>query len=212
MIGRIRRYAREHGLRALLAKAAGELRNRVYRERRMTVLLKDLDSISEPRRSSGIELVPLDGGQLPALAALNRERGRPRVDRRFRDNLVRGLQGYVGRRGGEAVAYYWWVNGTRSAAHRDLRWLGNCLQIEPGDVYGSDFYVLPGHRPGGTANEMLFLVESDLRRQGYRRIWGYVDAGNREARWLYGSRGYRPMGQVSSRQFLFYRQPARPRK
>jgi GNAT superfamily N-acetyltransferase len=212
MISRFRRYARERGHRAAIAKAADEVKGQVYSRARMTILLKELDQIPAPRRSSGVAVVPLVEGHLAGLAELNRARGKPGVDRRFRGNLRRGLRGFVGLRDGATVGYYWWIDAEGADSHPDLEWLGNCVQIGPGDVYGSDFYVLPEHRPGGTANDMLFQVESHLREMGFERLWGYIVDGSREARWLYSSRGYRPMEEVHSRRLLFHRQRARPRK
>lgn len=210
MIGRFRRYAREHGARAAVAKSFEQLRRNIASEGRVTILLKDLDSIAEPRRRSALEVVPLDASHLPGLAELNRERGRPGVDRRFRASLERGLEGFVGIREGETIGYYWWVGTDDAASHPDLEWLGDWLQIEPGDVYGSDFYVLPAHRAGGTANEFLFAVESGLHRRGFKRLWGYVDAGNRQARWLYSSRGYEPIMDLTVRRFLSRRRTTAP--
>lgn len=212
MISRFRRYAREHGTAAALVKAGGELRRKAFSEMRITVLLKDLDSINEPRRTSGLEVVALDEARLAGLSELNRSRGRGGVDRRFRANLERGLRGFVGIRDGITVGYYWWVEGERAASHPDLAWLGDSLQIEPTDVYGSDFYILPEHREGGTANEFLYRLESAIAAAGYRRIWGYVESGNRQARWLYSSRGYQPMGDLATRKLLFLpRKTAQPR-
>ncbi|HUC00240.1 MAG TPA: GNAT family N-acetyltransferase [Solirubrobacterales bacterium] len=211
MISRFRRYAREHGFAAALAKSAGELRRKVVSEMRITVLLKDLDAINEPRRTSGLEVVALAESHLAGLSELNRSRGRSGVDRRFRDNLERGLKGFVGLRDGATVGYYWWVEGERAASHPDLAWLGDSLQIEPSDVYGSDFYILPEHREGGTANEFLYRMESAIAAAGFTRIWGYVESGNRQARWLYSSRGYQPMGDLITRKLLFFpRKTAQP--
>jgi GNAT superfamily N-acetyltransferase len=210
MIGRFRRYAREHGPRAAVAKLFEQLRESIVSEGQVTTLLKDLGSISEPRRRSSLEVVPLDPDRLAGLSELNRKRGRPGVDRRFRDNLERGLEGFVGIRDGATIGYYWWVDAERANGHPDLEWLGDWLQIEPGDVYGSDFYVLPEHRAGGTANEFLFAVESGLRERGFKRLWGYVDSGNRQARWLYSSRGYEPIRDVTVRRFLSRRRATAP--
>jgi len=207
MIGRFRRYARENGARAAVAKTASELRRRAFSENRITILLKDLDSISVPRRRSELEVAPLEPGDLEGLSELNRRRGRPAVDRRFRDSLDRGLRGFVGTIGGEAVGYYWWVEGDRIEAHPDHRWLGDSLQIEPGDAYGSDFYLLPDSRGGGVANEFLYRIESSIAAAGFTRIWGYVESGNREARWLYSSRGYQPIRDLSVR-LIFSRRRA----
>ena len=70
-------------------------------------------------------------------------------------------------------------------------------------MYGGSLFLLPEHRGEGRAAEFLFRVESALRERGYRRIWGYVDKGNRAARWLYGTRGYQPAWKVRIRRFAF---------
>jgi GNAT superfamily N-acetyltransferase len=210
MIGRFRRYAREHGVRAAVAKTAAELRRRAFSETKITIVLKDLDDVKVPRRPSELEVVPMAAAHLAGLSELNRRRGRPGVDRRFKADLERGLHGFVGLLDGAVVGYYWWVEGERFAAHPDARWLGDSFQIEPGDVYGSDNYLLPEARGGGNANQFLYRIESGIAELGYRRIWGYVESGNREARWLYSSRGYEPMRDVSVRTVFSRRLRAKP--
>jgi GNAT superfamily N-acetyltransferase len=199
MIGRFRRYAREHGTRAAVAKTSSELRRRAFSENRITIVLKELDEIAVPRRPSELDVQPLERAHLEGLSELNRRRGRPGVDRRFRADLDRGLKGFVALLGGEVVGYYWWIEGARFGDHPDARWLGDSLQVESGDVYGSDNYLLPEARGGGTANQFLYRIESAIAALGYARIWGYVESGNREARWLYSSRGYQPMSDLSVR-------------
>ena len=210
MIGRFRRYARENGTRAAVAKTAAELRRRAFSANTITILLKDFDDVKVPRRPSELEVVAMEEAHLPGLSELNRRRGRPGVDRRFKADLERGLHGFVALLGGEVVGYYWWVEGERFATHPDARWLGDSFQIEPSDVYGSDNYLLPEARGGGTANHFLFGIESSIAALGYHRIWGYVESGNREARWLYSSRGYEPMRDVSVRTVFSRRLEATP--
>jgi hypothetical protein len=208
MISRLRKYARTHGVRATLVQIPRRLGKSVVANERMTVMSKDLDAIVEPRKTTGVRVVELDSGHLTGLAELNRKRGRRAVNRRFRRNLERGLHGWVGLLGEEVVAYYWWIEAERAESHPDLEWLGAGVRIEPGGVYGSDFYVLPEHRAGGMANEVLFQIESLLRERGFKSVWGYVDTGNREARWLYSARGYVPMAELSSRRVLSRRRIA----
>jgi GNAT superfamily N-acetyltransferase len=210
MIGRFRRYAREHGTREAVTKTASELRRRAFSENKITILLKDLDEIAVPRRPSELEVVAIEETHLEGLAELNRRRGRPGVDRRFRADLERGMHGFVALLDGETVGYYWWIEGERFASHPDARWLGDSFQIEPGDLYGSDNYLLPEARGGGTASQFLYRIESSIAALGRRRIWGYVESGNREARWLYSSRGYQPMRDVSVRTVFSRRLQATP--
>jgi GNAT superfamily N-acetyltransferase len=208
MIGRLRQYARTHGVRATLVQIPRRLAKGVFASERLTVMSKDLDAIVEPRKTTGVRVEEVDPSHLDGLAELNRKRGRKTVDRRFRRNLERGLHGCVGLIDEEVVAYYWWVEAERAESHPDLAWLGTGVQIGPGDVYGSDFYVLPEHRAGGMGNEVLFQIECLLRERGFKRVWGYVDTGNREARWLYSARGYQPMKELTSRRVLSRRRIA----
>jgi GNAT superfamily N-acetyltransferase len=191
-----------------MVQALRRLGGLVYEEDRMTIVLKDLRSIAEPKKEMPLTVEKLERRHLEGLAELNRKRRRQRSDRRFRRYLDRGMHGFVGVLGGEVVGYYWWVEGDRADAHPDLGWLGPAIAIGREDAYGSDFYLLPEHRGGGLANVFLYQVESALRERGLTWLWGYVDHGNRQARWLYGSRGYRSMGEVSSRRVLSVRTKA----
>src|SRR3954462_11550336 len=119
MIGRFRRYARENGTRAAVTKTASELRRRAFSANKITILLKDLDEVKVPRRSSELEVVAMEEALLGGLSELNRRRGRPGVDRRFEAALGRGLHGFVALLGGEVVGYYWWIEGERFATHPD---------------------------------------------------------------------------------------------
>jgi GNAT superfamily N-acetyltransferase len=209
MIGRLRRYARKHGVRALVAEVGRRLVALAYTEHRVTILLKNLGEIMQPAAGSDIQVEQLERRHLEGLSALNRKRAMPKADEHFRENLDRGLHGFVGLRDGEVVAYYWWIEAARASSHPDLDWLGPALEMEPKDVYGSDFYVLAEHRGRGTANAMLCGVETGLRDLGYERLWGYVDEGNTQARWLYSARGYVPIRDVARRRVLF-RQTVEP--
>ncbi len=197
----LRRRLAAGGLRATLAFLASGLRAQLLKRETLFVLFKPLDEIVVPARAGSIRLEPLERRHLPALRELNRERGDVAGDARFAADLDAGYGGFGGFRGDELIACYWWADGTMPP-HRDLRDLG--LGIEPGpvDAYGFDLYVHKDHRAGGTGNEVLYLVETALRERGFERLWGWVAAGNRGARWTYGARGYRPAWQVERTRVL----------
>lgn len=171
------------------------------------MLLKELDSIVEPRDAGDLRVEELGAHHLPALAELNRERFERRADKRFAAYLEQGFRGFVAFRDGAPVGYYWWVDREGQGRFPDLRDLGLGIELEQGDVYGSDFYLLDRHRGGGTAGSFLFEVESALAERGYGRLWGYVVAGNRPARWLYATRGYTPMWVTLRRKLILPRRP-----
>jgi GNAT superfamily N-acetyltransferase len=153
------------------------------------ILLRTLESVSVVD-SGNLRMKELEASDLAALHELNRARQTTRFTPRFAADLADGYRGFIAYRDDEAVAYYWWIDPENAAAHRDLKWLGDSIALEPGDVYGSDFFVAEKWRDGRTATEMLSFVESSLSKLGHRRIWGYVETDNRPARWLYSMCGY----------------------
>ena len=204
MIGKLRRHLRERGARATAAKFAQRVGDGYVREE-LIALLKDLDSIVEPRVEGDLRLEDLETGHLPGISELNRKQGTPSADRYFANCLADGIHGFVAIRGEEIVGYYHWVDRDNSTMHPDLWYMGPEFQLEEDDVYGSGLFLLEGHRGGGTASDFLFKVETSLRERGYRRLWGYVLSTNRPARWLYSNRGYEPMWSVLSRRLVFLR-------
>ena len=169
MIGRIRRYARANGMRAAAGAGRRErLRRGIFSEHRMTVLLKVLDSIAEPREDPGLRVENSRPGHLAGLSELNRKRGR----RRRRPALppptssaACAASSACSTARSSATTGGWRASG-RGPSATSTGSARRC-RCEPGDVYGSDFYVLPEHRAGGTANEFLFRVETALRGAGF---------------------------------------------
>jgi GNAT superfamily N-acetyltransferase len=201
-IARLRRNLSEWGVRGTVARLVRQLREGLVREE-LIVLLKDLDSIVAPRQPGGLRVVDMEPGHLSALSEVNRRRGAPHADRYFETSIAKGFHGFVAFKGDELVGYYWWVEHDSDPPHPDIWLLGEGFEMEPGDVYGSSLFLLEEHRGRGAAGDFLHQVETDLRDRGFRRIWGYVDATNRPARWLYSTRGYRSMWKVVHRRLMF---------
>jgi GNAT superfamily N-acetyltransferase len=209
VLSRFRRYLQAHGPRETAAAIWRRLRNLAYLNERLIVIVKDLDAVVEPWRHGDLRFEDLGAKHLPGLAELNRKRGRPHVDKRFARNVELGFHGFVAFQGEELIGYYWWVDRDVPTLYPDLRKLGLGIEMGDEDVYGSDFFLLEEHRGGGAAADFLFAVESSLRDRGYTQLWGYVVSGNRPARWIYSTRGYRPMWIVQRRRVLFLRRTTR---
>jgi GNAT superfamily N-acetyltransferase len=203
MIAKLRRNLSEKGLRGTMALLWRRLREGYVREE-VIVLLKELGSIVEPKRTVGLVVESLEERHLPGLYDVNRRRGLPEADEYFASCVAKGFNGFVARRGEDLVGYYWWVDSEADPPHPDVWLLGEEYEaaVEPGDVYGSSLFLLEQHRGGGASNEFLYRVEARLRDRGYSRIWGYLDRSNRPARWLYSTRGYRQMWGVVNRRFI----------
>lgn len=204
MIGKVRRNLRERGMRGTLKRIGLRLREG-YTSEEVIVLLKDLDSIIEPKSAGTLKVEDLEPRHLAGLRELNRKRGEPGADRYFENSIGYGFHGFVALGGGEVIGYYWWVDRDNPTAHPDVWRLGRGFELGEGDVYGSSLFLLEEHRGRGVAGDFLFQIESSLRDRGYTRLWGYVDKDNRPARWLYRVRGYEPTWNVVSRRLVFFR-------
>lgn len=196
-------------MRGTAAAIGRRLRRAIHLEERLIVIVKDLDTVVEPWRHGDLRFEDLEARHLPQLSELNRKRGRPHVDRRFSDSVAQGFHGFVAFRGEELVGYYWWVDRDVPNLYPDLRKLGLGIELGEGDVYGSDFFLLEEHRGNGIAADFLFEVESTLRDRGYARLWGYVVSDNRPARWIYSTRGYKPMWIIHRRRVLLVQRAVR---
>lgn len=205
MIAKVRRNLHEQGVRGTVARAGERLRAG-YTEENLTVLLKRLDSIVEPRRPDPeLRVEDLTAADLPALYELNRRRGQPEADRYFENSVGYGFHGFMAWIGEDPVGYYWWVDKDNATPHPDLWRLGKGFELSAGEVYGSSLFLLDEHRGGGRSGAFLYRVETALRDRGYDRLWGYVERGNRAALWLYSTRGYEGTWNMRNRRLVLLR-------
>lgn len=197
----LNRRFREGGVRAVFAFFATGIRAQLSKQDTQLVIVKRLEEIAVPLRHGLVRMEPIAAEHLPALRELNRERGDLDGDDRFAADLAAGHNGFVGFRDGELISCYWWVDHTHPR-HRDMDELGLGIELSEGDVYGYDLYVHKDHRAGGTVNDFLFQIETALRERDCERVWGYVAADNRTARWTYQARGYEPRAKVARTRVL----------
>jgi len=66
------------------------------------------------------------------------------------------------------------------------------------EAYAFNFFLEPGCRGAGSANEFLSRFEQHLRSRGFERAWGFVASQNKPARWLYSLCGWRPQKVINS--------------
>lgn len=199
MIARLRSSLRERGAQGTISRILGSLREGLDEEE-MLVMTKDLEEIVVPRHLDRLQVEELDRSHLQGLREVNRRRGMPQADTYMENSLDSGFHGFVAISDGDLVGYYWWVDRTNRPSHPDAWRLGKGFKLGPGDVYGGSLFLLDEFRGEGRADEFLFRIESALRDLGYTRIWGYVEKGNRAARWMYRVHGYRPVRWVRVRR------------
>jgi len=197
----LRRCFDDGGPRAVFAFLLAGMRAQLTKRETELVIVKRLDRIKVPLRRGGVRVEPIERRHLPALRELNRERGDLRGDARFAADLDAGHGGFAGFKDERLISCYWWVDGDKPP-HRDMRELGLGIELGRGDAYGYDLYVHKRHRAGGTVNDFLFQIETALHERGFERLWGYVTADNRSARWTYEARGYEPRWKVERTRVL----------
>jgi GNAT superfamily N-acetyltransferase len=200
---------RRGGLRQLIAKVTAHVRRRLHERLEVVVLEKDLGQITELATEEKLRIEELDASHLPALYEFNRKRCFSKADARAVSYVERGYRGFVGFVDDELVGYYWWVDAEIDPNHSDIEHYGLGIELEPGEVYGFDFFLLEEHRGDGKSMEFLHKIETALSDLGYTLLWGYVVAGNKPARWLYSLRGYKPVRKIASRRVLGRRMATR---
>lgn len=202
--GRIVKKLRTSGVRGTVAALFARLRKELYSEESFIVMRKDLGQVVAGKRTTGVVVEPLERRYLPQLSQLNAERDAGDADARFLSYLDAGFHGFVAELEGKTIGYYWWVDASNAAEFPDLRDFGMGIELGPGEVYGSDFYLLEDYRKGRIAGEVLTQVEESLRDSGYSTIWGYVLCGNRPALWLHEMRGYERLWKHTRKRRVFF--------
>jgi len=118
--------------------------------------------------------------------------------------VQRGYRALFAEVDGRIVGHIWWVdaNFPSDRAHPDLARLG--IRLGPREAYVFNFFLEPGCRGGGSANEFLSRFEQHLRSRGFERVWGFVAGDNKPARWLYSLCGWKPQRVIHSVEIARY--------
>ena len=201
---------RADGIKVTTQRAARRAVRALHSRSEELVLVKRLDEPPDPpARADELRLEPLGPEHADALAQLNRSRCFTRKDPTYADWLARGYRGFLIYAQDEVAGLIWWIDKRIEAAHPEVMHLG--IDLDDRDVYSFDYYLAERHRGKGNAVAAFHRIERALADLGYRRLWGYVLADNRPARWLYAIRGFDVVGQVTVHNGLFSHTPSRSR-
>jgi GNAT superfamily N-acetyltransferase len=181
------RHWRDLGPRAAFAHARTIVRAQVYTESDEIVIAKDLPR-ADPAAAGSIRLEEAQAHHLPMLAEFNQRQGNATRTHRFAKNMAEGKRALLGFRDDTLLGYIWWHDDSYTANDCYLSRFG--VALGEGEVYGDDLFIAPEHRGRGTPAAFVAAVEAELVRLGYRRMYGFVDATNMPARWLWTTSGY----------------------
>jgi GNAT superfamily N-acetyltransferase len=195
----VSRQWREHGPKAACAYLWEILRVQVYLEEDEIVVCKDFapDAPAEP---GPVRLEEAQSQHLPMLAEFNRRQANATRTRRFETGFAEGKRALVGFRGDELIGYFWFHDASVRAGHCYVSRYG--IRLAEGEVYGDDLFIAPEHRGRGIPAAFVAGLETALVRLGYHRMYGFVDAFNMPARWLWTTSGYTVVTRRHTRRIL----------
>jgi GNAT superfamily N-acetyltransferase len=195
----VSRHWREQGPKAALAYVGGIVRAQVYLDSDEMVIRKDM-APADPAATGGIRLEHAQEHHLPMLAEFNRRQRNATRTHRFAEGLAQGRRALLGFRDDTLIGYIWWQDASQTEIPCYLSRFG--VGLGDGDVYGDDLYIDPEHRGRGTPAAFVAAVEGELVRLGYRHMYGFVDALNTPARWLWTTSGYKLVTRRHTRRIL----------
>ena len=189
----------EAGPRTALTTLRDIARSQVYLESDEIVLTKDLGT-GDPPDTGTIRIETAGTRHLPLLAGFNRRQCNTARTHRFAQGLAEGRRGMLGFRGDDLVGYFWWHDAAFASDGFYLTRFG--VQLAEDEMYGYDLFIAPEHRGRGTPIAFVGAVEAELSRQGYRRMYGFVDGRNVPARWLWATSGHEVVMRRRTRRIL----------
>jgi GNAT superfamily N-acetyltransferase len=193
LAARLASALRRLGWKGLIARCYRRVSALLVRHTSEIVLSKDLADSGDAALGTRLQVRAFEGGDaavLDGIAADDMEL--------LRTYVRRGYPALFAEVDGRIVGHVWWVDASFSGdrAHPHLARYG--IRLGPRDAYAFTFFLEPGCRGGGNANEFLSRFEHHLRSRGFERVWGYVASDNRPARWLYSLCGWRPQKVIDS--------------
>lgn len=127
--------------------------------------------VPEPPRIEGSAIHVLSRRQDESQGVLPRRRSKE-----AQPFLARGDRGYLATLDGRFAGWLW----LSRVSHRDP-WSGLRFRIAPDEAYVYAMWAEPNYRKLGIGGLLMSAVLSDLQREAaIKRVYGWVDSGNRE--------------------------------
>ncbi len=157
----------------------------LYVRRRELLLLKRLKPGTTAREADGLRIERATPAHEALLRAFNARYRTPQKVGACAAYLRNGYEGFLAFLDGDLVGYWWWVTEATDPAltHPCVERFG--VTLDGGEVFAFDYFVTSECRNRGIGVTFLRAIYAELAREGYRAVWGSVDADNVAARWVY---------------------------
>lgn len=199
LAARLASALRRQGWKGLIARCYRRIASRIVRHNSDIVMSKDLADGDDASPGTLLQVCVFEGGDPIVLDRIAAARHLDPEDReRLRLFARRGYSALFAEVDGRIVGFIWWVDARLSGdrAHPHLARYG--IDLGQREAYAFDFFLEPGCRGGGNANQFLSSFERHLRSRGFERVWGFVASDNKPARWLYSLCGWQPGKVINS--------------
>ena len=155
------------------------------------IIGKDLGAADTVGASDQLRVVPFGQRHVAGIRTLAARVGLRSALPAMHFSLEQEFAGLVALQDGAVVGYAWYVTGGMPRAAEFPQLVRYGLRLDVGDVYLHHLFLDPRYRGEGRATEFLRQVHDHLRALGLRRVIGFVEATNLQARTLYRMLGWR---------------------
>jgi GNAT superfamily N-acetyltransferase len=163
---------------------------RMYYRQQDLIMVKNLQNGATRPQNEAIRIRAIDPRDDSFFDRVRLNNPEKNVIARLKSYLQNGYSGVQAEMDNAVIGYIWWVSRKVDPAKAHPHLTRYEIALADDEVYMFDYFLIPEYRRHGNAVAVLRSVEDELRRQGYQRHWGVVDATNRPARWLYSSNGH----------------------
>jgi len=200
---KIKKQYLQYGLKQFVTNMLSTLSSKIFITSDDIIITFSLQEFTNYASSKRIKILPLEESQIPNLKEFCRNHDCTLKDSKKLNNyLENGFNAFLATVNDEIIGYYWWTDNRILPINNHPHLIRYGISLMDNEVYTFDIFILPKHRGSGNAVEFLTTIWLRLKEQGFQKIYGWVFADNKQARWLYRLMGYKEGKVIKSYRIL----------
>jgi len=205
IVQKVKKHHSKDGIKGLIRRTFTVFSSFIIRRETHVVGCVNFDDIRPFTSPAKLNLLLLDESNLSAFRKFafdhNLKFKYPRV---LNSHIKNGFKCYLATLSDEIIGYNWFTEKQDRPEHNHPHLLRYDIELQKDELYGFDFYISPQHRGGGNSVEFYTVMRFRLKAQGFKKIYGYVDAANRQASWFYKLMGQKEINEVKTCKIFNY--------
>ena len=204
ILDKVRLLYRELGLRGLLARllrqTLSKISSTIYTKHTELLIVKSLDDGITSFRQDDLQILAIEKHHSRLIQQFNERH-------RAKDSVVASIcylmndyKGFMAFFDNNLAGYWWWVSNETSPEITHPCVDRFELRLKDDEVFAFDYFIAPEFRDHGIGVTFLPLIYRELKKLGYRKAWGFVDADNVAARWVYRTLGNKVVRRIVSHE------------